>query len=136
MPALDHVEQSCIGGCPAAQQGNGFMQPLPRICEAVFRLWRYHGIDFSNNETFELQLAKDLNQHLLRDVWNLTLKLVEAPDAARQTIENDRRPLVTNQIQNTARWITFVEDVRRCAFDHDLRILALTLFRQDTDERM
>src|SRR5271170_4102998 len=79
------------------------MQPSAVIGQAVLGLRRHDCVHGPFDQTVILQRTKNLNQHLLRDIGNLSLQLVETAYTPRETIEHDRRPLIANHVKQPAR---------------------------------
>ena len=78
---FDLIQEGRVGRSPTTEQSDRFMESLACLREAVFGFGRHNGIYLPFNEPAAFELAKHLNQHLLRDVGDLTLHFVESPNA-------------------------------------------------------
>src|SRR5271156_4017814 len=86
------------------------MQPSAIIGQPVLGLRRHDWIHGPVDQTVIFQRTKNLDQHLLRDVGNLSLQLAETAYTPRETIEHDRRPLIADHVKQPARREASVKD--------------------------
>src|SRR6266849_656938 len=82
---------------------------LPLAGQLVLGSWRNDRVQGPVHEPVTFQSPKNLDQHLLRNAGNASLKLREAATPARKAVDNNGRPLIANKREQPPCRISLVE---------------------------
>lgn len=75
---------------------------VPEGCERVAHLRRSCGQHLAVDESLVFQASQCLREHFLRDPWNSAAQLTEAVWMGVKALENERRPLGSDEAQQVA----------------------------------
>src|SRR5216683_3148133 len=78
------------------------MNAFTRSGQRVLGSWRYVFVNLAVDEAVGFQLPQNLYQHLLRDAGDAAMQFTEPDGTARKAINDDGRPFVGDQFQQTA----------------------------------
>ncbi len=100
---VNFVQKRLVTRSPVAQRRHGSVQRLPIRRQPIPRFGGYDRVHGTLDEAAALQRSQDLDQHLLRNVRDVALNLAEPFYRVRQAVENDRRPLIADEFQQSPR---------------------------------
>ena len=85
---------------PPADRLEGFDQTSPERGEGILNHGRNHRINLPVDEAVILETAQRLGEHLLGDPGNPSPQFPVALGAARENVDNQRRPLVRDPVEH------------------------------------
>src|SRR6266404_7703397 len=115
----DAIDELSIVHAPLAKPSDRLPQLVAIIREPIFRFRRHLLIDGAFQKPVAFEVPESLDQHLLGNIRDLLLQLVEASVLPyRQGVKDDGGPLVSDDRQDAPCWEAHVESVRLCVGRH------------------
>ncbi len=98
--------------CPALEHVHGFNQGLSQRREGIFDDWRYDGMDGALDQAIAFHCPQGLCEHFGRNAIDTLEYLAESQRAFFQYKDDQRGPLIGDQLERTARQAVGPENIR------------------------